>query len=404
MDSDITFYWTGGSGAANKALRIAALDEHPQHYFLRDHPLSPEDLPDITHGMISYATKENTPWEGVPHGTKLGKRYSYQGTTDIDWTVDCGGYQLLSSKSAYDFSIADFVDFIATHDDYIDRVALRDWACEPDLTARDGRSVALHQAWTLEDHIEMVDTLADRGVTAQPMAVIQGHRPGEYQRHIQQLRDYGLIYDDVGIGSVCGRDRVEEIAAIISTVDTATPQRCDLHGFGVKVTALGHPDVRAALASADSGAWDGRLSTDAGKPVHNGPRVRDRWIDYNSPTDPSEGWRNQLLALAGYHQRLTATLDDDADDTAGYTASLPSASGSTDELECVCGNVVDPGAPTDERDLTCRHCERLMVRALDRQQASRAEFTAPRPQPQPEDNPRQANANTSHEQATLANI
>lgn len=59
----------------------------------------------------------------------------------------------------------------------------------------------------------------------------------------------------VGVGSVCKRQG--DPRAIMAVLQAIAAERPDLllHGFGVKITSLVHPGVRALLATADSMAW-----------------------------------------------------------------------------------------------------------------------------------------------------
>lgn len=59
----------------------------------------------------------------------------------------------------------------------------------------------------------------------------------------------------VGVGSVCKRNtNVAEIERILSAIKAERPD-LRLHGFGLKITALGSPLVRSLLHSSDSMAW-----------------------------------------------------------------------------------------------------------------------------------------------------
>jgi hypothetical protein len=59
----------------------------------------------------------------------------------------------------------------------------------------------------------------------------------------------------VGVGSVCKRNgNPVEIGRILHAIKRVRPG-LNLHGFGLKTTALGSGIVRACLYSADSMAW-----------------------------------------------------------------------------------------------------------------------------------------------------
>lgn len=104
--------------------------------------------------------------------------------------------------------------------------------------------------------IERYDQLRSLYQGAVPiMPVLQGW---SVQNYIDHLCAYGsriLLGGWVGVGSICKRNGTpSEVLAILRAIKTI---RSDLrlHGFGLKLTALKHPDIRALLHSADSMAW-----------------------------------------------------------------------------------------------------------------------------------------------------
>jgi hypothetical protein len=59
----------------------------------------------------------------------------------------------------------------------------------------------------------------------------------------------------VGVGSVCKRSgKPDAIEAVLRAIKAERPD-LRLHGFGLKLTALGNPYVRENLESSDSMAW-----------------------------------------------------------------------------------------------------------------------------------------------------
>jgi hypothetical protein len=354
---DVDFHWTAASGSKNKALRVAALSDTEQQAALEGIPLEPAEVPTPQFAMVSFATKMNRPWEGPPQGKVLDGG-EYHGTEDVSWTVDCGGYQLLKEQAVYDFSIDEYLEYISANSEYIDRVVLRDWACEPDLIEGQERSVTDHQQWSLADHIAMVKGIDDRGLDVEPMAVVQGYTKEQYLSHLDSLAEHGLIFDSVGIGSVCARDDVAEIAGVVDAVATALPDRCAIHGFGMKVTALANEQIRAELESVDTAAWDYRLHTDATTEAHDGPRYHDEWFDYRKPEYPSANWRNTLLAMVGYAGRITELCDEATDTVACSLSQFGSENNRVQVRECLCGATIDPSSPEPVPDSACRHCQR----------------------------------------------
>lgn len=127
----------------------------------------------------------------------------------------------------------------------------QDYMCEPRMLARTGLSIAEHQRLTVERY----DALMDAGPPCTILPVIQGYATEDYLRCIDlygQRLKYGAW---VGVGSVCKRNaNPQDIANVLLAVAAARPD-LKLHGFGVKLTAFGHKDVRRLLYSADSMAW-----------------------------------------------------------------------------------------------------------------------------------------------------
>jgi hypothetical protein len=84
--------------------------------------------------------------------------------------------------------------------------------------------------------------------------VLQGYAPADYAAHV---RAYGARLEPrawVGVGSVCKRNgRPAAIEAVLLAIKQERPD-LRLHGFGVKLTALGSQLVRTLLFSADSTA------------------------------------------------------------------------------------------------------------------------------------------------------
>jgi hypothetical protein len=132
------------------------------------------------------------------------------------------------------------------------RAVAQDYMCEPHMLAKTGLTIAAHQRLTIERYDALIacDTA---GVTIMP--VLQGYSPASYVEHI---RAYGARLAPrmwVGVGSVCKRNAdARAIEAVLLAIKRERPD-LRLHGFGVKMTALGSQLVRDLLFSADSMAW-----------------------------------------------------------------------------------------------------------------------------------------------------
>lgn len=167
--------------------------------------------------------------------------------------LDSGGFQEVTRFGEYRDSVEIYAAEISRLADVmpIDAAVSQDWMCEPFALARTGLTVGDHQRLTIERY----DALSDCGLPVRLMPVLQGWRPEEYREHVIA---YGARLERgawVGVGSVCKRNaNPADIANVLAAIKA---ERADLllHGFGLKKTALQHPDVRSQLDTADSMAW-----------------------------------------------------------------------------------------------------------------------------------------------------
>jgi hypothetical protein len=122
--------------------------------------------------------------------------------------------------------------------------------CEDFMLERTGLSIQHHQDITTSRYL-LLRTMTDVYV----MPVLQGYDPPSYLRH---LADYGsMLAPDqwVGVGSVCKRNgNPSAIEDVLLAIHQSRPD-LRLHGFGIKLSALESPTVRALLYSSDSMAW-----------------------------------------------------------------------------------------------------------------------------------------------------
>jgi hypothetical protein len=114
-----------------------------------------------------------------------------------------------------------------------------------------GKTVEEHQALTIERYALLRPLVKSTYL----MPVLQGFRPEEYVSH---LRQYGNLLDHgqwVGVGSVCKRNTdISQIRSVLHAIKKERPA-LNLHGFGLKQTAISDGFVRQCLFSADSMAW-----------------------------------------------------------------------------------------------------------------------------------------------------
>lgn len=170
-----------------------------------------------------------------------------------EWILDSGAFSQVTKHGHFVLSVeayASQIDRWARCGTMLAAVA-QDFMCEPFALNATGATVADHQRWTIERYVALRDAV--RSVPIMP--VLQGWTVENYVSHVRQ---YGALLAQgawVGVGSICKRNsNVGYVAAIIEAIKK---ERHDLrlHGFGLKITALGDARVRDALHSADSMAW-----------------------------------------------------------------------------------------------------------------------------------------------------
>lgn len=134
----------------------------------------------------------------------------------------------------------------------------QDYMCEPFILAKTGLTIEEHQRLTIERYDALVselDRLFAGDIPFHVMPVLQGFAPQDYVNHIRMYGDRLKPGMWVGVGSVCKRQGdPRSIIAVLQAIAAERPD-LDLHGFGVKKTALMHPGVRELLTTADSMAW-----------------------------------------------------------------------------------------------------------------------------------------------------
>lgn len=171
-----------------------------------------------------------------------------------DWIMDSGAFTQITTHG----------DFVMSEQQYVTQInkwycmgrmlaaVTQDYMCEAFALSRTGKTVSEHQELT----VSRFDNLLELKPHAYIMPVLQGYLPEEYVRHAllygrRRLRKY----DWVGVGSVCKRNaNPHKLYEVLAAIKSARPDLL-LHGFGVKQTALQHPQIRKLLFSADSMAW-----------------------------------------------------------------------------------------------------------------------------------------------------
>lgn len=229
------------------------------------------------------------------------------------WALDSGGFTELSMFGEWRTTPAEYVAAVRRYDaevGHLDWAAPQDWMCEPFILAKTGRTVAEHQALTIENFRHLTDlwwagnsgwgpdAWRDWPDLCPFMPVLQGWTLDDYRRHADAYYVAGVElehYPVVGLGSVCRRQNTAGVERLITEL---TPWLA-LHGFGFKT--LGLARVGHRLESADSMAWslDGR-HTPGCTPTHRN--------EANCLTFALR-WRTSVLARVGRPAGEQLTLD-----------------------------------------------------------------------------------------------
>lgn len=171
-----------------------------------------------------------------------------------DWILDSGAFTELSTYGRYRYSVEEYHAQIMcwSRCGNLMVAVAQDFMCEPFMLERTGLSVEEHQRLTIERY----EALLLLNPLVPIMPVLQGYRTSDYLAHLHQYGERLLAQDAwVGVGSVCRRNgNPSEIADILRTIALVRPD-LRLHGFGLKMLALEHEEVRQYLYSCDSMAW-----------------------------------------------------------------------------------------------------------------------------------------------------
>jgi hypothetical protein len=188
------------------------------------------------------------------------KKVKKQDIINKDWIMDSGAFQELYVNSKYTYSINDYLECVKKFNPTI--FVNMDYMCEPFMLKKINSTVRKNQLLTIDNHIKIKDKLDKENIKSKFMGVIQGWDVNDYLEHIDDYKSYGLIEEHMGIGSICRRTEIENIADIIKCIKKELPN-VKLHGFGIKLhTFKTHPELIKMLYSADSMAWSfyGRMN------------------------------------------------------------------------------------------------------------------------------------------------
>lgn len=183
----------------------------------------------------------------------------------MPWALDSGGFSELSMYGEWRTTPAEYIAAVRRYTEMgsgLRWVAPQDWMCERAILAKTGLTVAEHQRRTVENFLELRQSLYDLVIP-----VLQGFDHDDYLRCVELYENAGVDLKTeriVGVGTVCRRQDTESAAHIITTLASLGLR---LHGFGVKIGGLMR--FGDSLASADSMAWSFRARRSEPLPGHS---------------------------------------------------------------------------------------------------------------------------------------
>jgi hypothetical protein len=176
------------------------------------------------------------------------------------WALDSGGFTELNLYGGWRTTPEEYVASVRRYVNelgHLEWASPQDWMCEPWITAKTGKTVAEHQALTVENYLTLIDLAPELPF----IPVLQGWDLDDYHAHADAYTAAGVdltAQPVVGIGSVCRRQASGQIAGIF---DSLAARGLQMHGFGVKSQGLAlYADQ---LVSADSLAWSYSARQDA---------------------------------------------------------------------------------------------------------------------------------------------
>lgn len=204
--------------------------------------------------MINYASKYRT----APKNTR--------------WLfIDSGGFSFFFRLSDFPDGHDKYLEFVRRRLDRYENVlfANRDYPCEPEVRKKWGRTVRDNQMKTIQNQIEIMDLIDDQypELKGHFVAVLQGWDLDDYLWHLDYMKEHGLLTEYLGLGTMCRRGQEKQIRRYILAIRQNAPKWVKLHAFGVKFGVLKYPDVREALYSADSNAYQYLISRNDHRPI-----------------------------------------------------------------------------------------------------------------------------------------
>jgi hypothetical protein len=169
-----------------------------------------------------------------------------------NWILDSGAFTEISKFGYFRHSVKEYAELINKFKvcGQLECAVTQDMMCEPFVIKRTGLTIKEHQKRTIERYDELIKLT---NVTIMP--VLQGFAVNDYIEHLKMYGTRLLGGMRVGVGSVCKRNsKPLQVRVILDAIKKLRPD-LNLHGFGLKITALQDGNIRKLLYSSDSMSW-----------------------------------------------------------------------------------------------------------------------------------------------------
>lgn len=174
---------------------------------------------------------------------------------DTNWLLDPGAYDMIIRHGGYLDNTETYVRAVRRYHARIGRLVWagpQDWPCEAKALAASGASIREHGRRSALSYVECTawwERLAPQ-FPSPFRPIVQGGTAEEYLRCWDEFERLGVDMATqplIAVGSMCRRERTEEIQDVVTALRERTSRR--LHGYGVKA------DAAELFDDVDSMAW-----------------------------------------------------------------------------------------------------------------------------------------------------
>jgi hypothetical protein len=153
------------------------------------------------------------------------------------WALDSGGFTELSMHGRWTITAAQYVNIVRVLASLgqMRWAAIMDWMCEDVMLKMTGKTVLEHQTLTVNNYLDLMYL----DPTLPWVPVLQGYYPEDYKRHLTQYNQAGFDLSSlplVGIGSVCRRQKFDEIHVVTHPCSPNALTLLARHAFSMLLT------------------------------------------------------------------------------------------------------------------------------------------------------------------------